>query len=340
MADRSHPRDALLDLVGASWLTFAIAAALKLRLFPRLVEPTDPEHLAGEVGADPKRVTRLLRALVAGGVLTEGGDRFRLTEQGELLLDSHPASLAPLFELVGSDWHTMAWATLGDALLTPSTPFAAAHGMDLATHLDENPSHAELLRRGYGSVQSPVGDLNVPDAIAEGVGDIEGQTVVDVGGGDGTVLGKILSRNPLSSGVLLDRPEMADLARVHLRRQGIADRVTVVAGNFFEAVPRGGDIYLLSYVLEDWEDGPAEVILARCRAAMEEGGALLLVEEPRDDEGSTYSRLFDLETMVVQGGEERSLVELERLLASAGFRVTGSVETRVATATLILAAPL
>lgn len=326
-------------MIGMSWLVFAVAAALELDLFRHLIEPAHPNELAAELDVDPKRLTRLLRALTAGEILVEEAPHFQLSERGELLLESNPESLAPLFVLAGSAWHTRAWCKLGAALTTERTPFLLTHNADLPTHLEEHPAHARMLNQAFGSVQSPVGSLNVPDAIAEAIGDIGSKTIVDVGGGEGTVLSKVLHRNPLSTATLLERPDVAKLAQERLRRSDLTDRVAVAEGDFFEAVPPGGDIYLLCYVLEDWEDDSAKRLLSQCRAAMGEAGVLMVVEELARDDSPMYSRLFDLETMVIQGGEERTLPDLEHLLVLAGFQVGEIICTKVATATIVHAMP-
>jgi hypothetical protein len=102
-------------------------------------------------------------------------------------------------------------------------------------------------------------------------------TIVDVGGGNGTLLAGILGITPGPRGIVFDLPHVAERARAHLAEVGVADRCTAVAGDFFKEVPRGGDAYLLKHVIHDWNDDCAVQILTTCRRAMGPGARLLII---------------------------------------------------------------
>jgi hypothetical protein len=168
--------------------------------------------------------------------------------------------------------------------------------------------------------------------------------VVDVGGGNGALLAEILSGRPGLRGVLLERPQALTYARARLAAAGVADRASLVAGDFFAAVPGGGDVYLLARVLHNWTDEGAARILARLRAAMSLGAAgpdgarLLVVEEflpPAGAAGAAARGMVDLLMLVTQEGHDRTAAEYGDLLAAAGFAVTavdgaGILEARIA----------
>ena len=147
---------------------------------------------------------------------------------------------------------------------------------------------------------------------------------LDVGGGPGILLGALLRANPSLQGTLFDRSRPPDLSRAGLDRPDVAHRYEVVVGDFFEAVPRGADLHVLSRVLHDWDDLDCGRILTRCRESIEPGGRLLIVEAvipPRalDDPAAV---VMDLHMLVLTDGRERTGVEYERLLVASGFRPT------------------
>ena len=147
--------------------------------------------------------------------------------------------------------------------------------------------------------------------------------VIDVGGGRGRLLATILERNPRLRGILFDQPHVIEDARPILDEAGVADRCELVGGSFFEAVPTGGDAYILRNIIHDWEDDQAVAILTSCRRAMADGARLLLVERYiADDPREALPVLHaDLEMLVNVGGRERTTDEYATLLARSGLRL-------------------
>jgi hypothetical protein len=152
--------------------------------------------------------------------------------------------------------------------------------------------------------------------------------VVDVGGGPATLMQTILTMSPTATGVVLEAPAAAARARRSLAAAGFGRRCRVVAGDFFRSVPRGGDAYVVAFVLHNWDDRRAATILARCRRAMDARSRLLIVEMlvPADGRPSP-AQVHDLEMLVFTEGRERTAAEYRALLGAAGFRVR-----RIATA--------
>ena len=140
-------------------------------------------------------------------------------------------------------------------------------------------------------------------------------TVVDVAGGHGALLAAILAKHPGVRGVLFDQPHVVAGAGEVLRAAGVAARCEVVAGSFFEAVPGGGDAYILKAILHDWADAEAVAILRVCRRAMGTDGTLLVIgrEIGPPNEGAE-GKLVDLQMMVMHGGQERTTEEYAALV--------------------------
>ncbi|MEP7223397.1 MAG: methyltransferase [Actinomycetota bacterium] len=154
--------------------------------------------------------------------------------------------------------------------------------------------------------------------------------IVDVGGGRGILLATLLAEHPELRGVLVDLPHVVADARGALAEAGLKDRCDVVAGDFFDAVPDGGDAYVLSWIVHDWDDERAARILANCRRVMGDDGRLLLVEAVLPENGSSgydFATSLDLVMLIALGGRERTATEYQRLLARAGLVLTKVVPT-------------
>ena len=164
-------------------------------------------------------------------------------------------------------------------------------------------------------------------------------TVVDVGGGAGAFLDGILEANPQLRGVVFDLPSVAPAAEELLAASGVVDRCQVVGGDFFESVPGAGDVYILSWVIHDWDDERSVAILKNCRAAMADDAKLLVFEAviPPGD-GPSFAKLYDLHMLVLSGGRERTESEFRALLAAADIELMRIIPTDVPRS-LIEAAP-
>jgi predicted O-methyltransferase YrrM len=154
------------------------------------------------------------------------------------------------------------------------------------------------------------------------------RSIVDVGGNQGTLIATILRKYPAAQGTLFDRPDVVKTAKRQLAKAGVDDRCTIVGGDFFTSVPSGGDAYMLSYVLHDWDDERCVAILARCRQAMLATGVLLVIEMvlPEGNEPS-FSKWLDLHMLVMSSGRERTAEQYRKLLQASGFDVTRVIPT-------------
>ena len=155
------------------------------------------------------------------------------------------------------------------------------------------------------------------------------KSLVDVGGGCGKLLTSILEVYPGLQGVILDLPGVVDAACERIRSHACRDRCSAISGNFFQSIPRGGDLYLLSGVIHDWDDEKATTILRNCRKAANPGGKLLLVELViAPGNAADIGKVVDLEMLAIASGQERTEVEYRQLLASAGWRLTRVIPTK------------
>ena len=196
-------------------------------------------------------------------------------------------------------------------------------GMSGRAYWNQHPDERETFNEAMRSLV-----LQVVDAVVRAYDFSRFQTLVDVGGGYGALLSAILNRTPQLRAVLFDRPEVIPGARTHLESAGVLDRCQVVGGDFFQSVPPGGDAYLFSRVIHDWNDERATLLLSNCRRAMHPGGTLLLVEEvilPGD--APCYGKFSDLNMLVGPGGQERTETEYHNLSSAAGFDLVEVIPT-------------
>lgn len=280
------------------------------------------DQAAAECGIPAPNMRRLLRALAALELLTETApDRFALAPAGELLRSDGEGSLFAFARMFTDPVMLQAWQGLESSLRTGETAFDKEFGTDFFDHLKTDPELSAFfnasMAQGTGAVAAAL-----PGSYDFG----PFRTLVDVGGGDGTLISPVLAAYPHLRGIVYDSPEGAAQAPEKLRAAGVADRCEVESGDFFTAVPEGGDAYLLKSIVHDWDDDRAATILGHCRRALPAHGRLLLVEPvlPETVDGSLRPTVYltDLNMLVNIGGRERTRGEFERLCARAGFTLT------------------
>jgi hypothetical protein len=315
---------AMLQMIQGFWVSRALCTAAELGIADLLKNgPMKSEELAQGIGAHPPSLYRVLRALASVGVFAEDDrQRFALTPLGETLRSNVPGSLRLLaVELLGRN-HYAAWEQLLYSVKTGAIAFDHVFGKSKWQYNAEHPKEATAFDEAMASFNSIIASAVLNSYAFSSCG-----TVVDVGGGNGSFLARILKTNPTLRGVLADLAHVVDGAQTRLRLEGIADRCEVVEADFFKSVPKG-DTYLLKWIIHDWDDQNAETILKNCRAAMKPGGRVLLVEsivEPRN--GSSFAKFMDLAMLVMTGGRERTEPEYQALLLRAGLKITNVIST-------------
>jgi hypothetical protein len=317
------PLNLVKSLMGVP-LTLSISVAAKIGIADILKDGAKTcEDVAQATGVNPQALYRLMRMLVAIGLLTEAdGRHFNLTPHGRYLQADHPGSLRDLAIMVGEKWHLRPWTDLFESVRTGEPAFNRLYGMGFFQYLSENPQAASLFGRAMHIMVDRFAAAVAAACDLRGV-----SCVVDVGGGHGTLLAEILLRHSGVRGVLFDAHAVIDGGAKHLELLGISSRCAKVAGDFFESVPEGGDVYILSRVLHDWDDDRAVTILRNCRRAMGQSGRILVVEVVVGPSPSFYASWLDLEMLVNFGGRERTEAEYGQLFERAGLRVVKVVPT-------------
>jgi O-methyltransferase domain len=319
--DGPPPAVQLIQLTSGGAVAQAISVAARLGLADVLADGSSSSaELARAVDAHAPTLYRLLRALADYGIVTETErDVFRLTPMGSLLRTDAPGSMRGWATMVGLPFHRAAWTGLYDAVRTGEPAFARVHGVDLFSYLAGDPDDAAVFDAAMESVSS-----NFLISVVEAYDFTRFPTIVDVGGGTGTLLAAALTASPRSRGVLFDKPQVLRSAPHVLESAGVQDRCRLVAGDFFTSIPAGGELYVLSNIVHDWDDDAAVRILRRCRDAMGDNGRLLIVELVLpDDLAPSPAKLYDLEMLALTpNGRHRTGGEYRELAAAAGLQVT------------------
>jgi hypothetical protein len=327
--DEAAAAQRLMDLAIGHWAAELILQAAEMSLADKFTgdAPRTAKDLAGEYGMRHRELYRYLRSLTGLGLLASvGEDSFRLTDLGAALKTGAPGAARSAYIALVGDMVKPAWKEFDHGLLTGDTGFEKAHGMGLFQYLQTNPGMAQFFSETMVGFHG-----REPPAVAEAY-DFSGiGSLVDVGGASGNMLGHVLSRHPGVKGVLYDLPHVVADAPALLAAHGVADRVDIQSGSFFDSVPAGHDAYLLSHIIHDWDDSENATILKNVREAMKPDGKLLIVEMvlPESDEPH-MGKMLDMMMLLVPGGEERTRSEYAKLLEPNGFRVTRVVPTNSA----------
>jgi O-methyltransferase domain/Dimerisation domain len=320
------PQVAFMQMINGYWVSQSIYVAAKLGIADRLIDgPKHCEVLATETGANSHSIYRLLRGLASIGIFSETEPHcFALTPLAQFLRSDGPDSLHAVAVMSGEE-HYRAWGDLLYSVKTGENAFEHVYGMPIFPYYSQNPEPAQIFDRamtGYSSTEI--------EAVVASYDFSTIHTLVDVGGGHGSLLISILQANPYLRGILFDQGTVLEGAPPLIEAEGVTDRCNLAAGNFFESVPMGGDAYILKHIVHDWGDEKAIAILKRCREVMPETGKLLIVEQVIPPGNEPFmGKFLDLNMLVMcPGGCERTEAEYQSLLAQAGFQLTKIVPTQ------------
>jgi len=324
---RSDARAQLLGLINANWTTQALASAARLRLCDRLAaQPMSLTDLATACECYAPALQRLVRALATLDVVVTASDgRYALGPLGVHLVSDRPGGLGAWAEMCGtSAWRT--WERLLDSVRTGRSVRELEGGRAGLFHLDADPAAATLFHRAMAAISYPVAK-----AVASALELTHAHRVLDIGGGAGELLSVLLDTHAHLHGVLLERPHAIEAARARLEEAGVANRCTLIGGDFFDSIPDGSDVLLLKSILHDWDDDHCLKILRRCRQAMRAHTRLAVIERlmPEEPAPSVASRAIarsDLNMLVGPGGQERTRAAYAELLVRCDLRLSAVVE--------------
>jgi hypothetical protein len=284
--------------------------------------PLSVQELAERTGAHQPAVRRLIRTLAPLGIFTTRDGDVSTTPLGAVLSRNHPESVHGLIRF-WMETHYLPFSTLLHTVRTGEVGTTRYLGKPFFEWIADDPDRAELMSRAMADVTAGLrtgmfDDYELP----------AGDVVADIGGGDGSILRTLLKDRPERRGIVFDLPAVTPAADASIARDGLADRIETVAGDFLQKVPTA-DIYLLGFILHDWDDDTCGRILQSIRAAAQPGARLLIIEGvvPPGDEPHLI-KLIDLTMLGLLPGREREADEYRDLLTTNGFtldRIVGTV---------------
>jgi len=278
--------------------------------------PRASDEIAEAVGAHPRSLYRLLRALAAIGVFREHEHRcFSLTAMGECLRSDAESSVRPSATYLGQEYRWQTWGHLLHSVKTGESAFLALHGVDTWTYRERHPEQNAI----FNSVMT-ANSRRVDQAIVGACDFSPFARIADIGGGQGSLLAAIMAANHQARGVLFDLPHVVATAGPVLKAAGVHDRCEVVGGSMFEFIPEGCAAYVVKFILHDWDDADCVRILRNCRRAMQSDARLFVIERlvGPPNEGSA-AKVSDLNMLVGPGGQERTHEEFVALFRAGGF---------------------
>ncbi len=321
----SSPHLTMRDLLDGYWKTQAIYVAAKLGLADLLKDgPRSADDLAAATKTHAPSLYRLLRALASLGIFAEDERRrFGLTPLAECLRRDLPGSQWAMAVMSGEE-HYRAFGELLWSVQTGKPAFERMFGAPVFDYLSTHPEQAKVFDEAMVGVHGmeTLAMLEAFDLSDIGV-------LADVGGGNGSLICGVLKQYPAMRGILFDLPGVIERARGNIAAAGLADRCRCVAGNFFESVVPGADVYLMRHIIHDWDDDRCVKILKNIAAVLPAGGRVLIVEtviEPGNE--PSFGKLLDLAMLALPGGKERTAEEYRALYAAGGFRLTRIVPAR------------
>jgi hypothetical protein len=284
-------------------------------------------EIAAANHANEDALYRMLRALAGFGIVTESSGRcFALTSTGRRLRSDVSDSLRGYIRWATDPFLFRNYADLMYSAKTGEPAVAHVFGGSLFSHLQADPELSRIFNDGMTSFSQMVSRAVLEAYDFSGI-----KVIADVGGGEGALLALILQNHPAMQGLLLEQEHVLPGARKRFEALGLADRCRCSAVDFFKSVPAGADAYIMKSIIHDWDDRRAAIILKNCREALRsvERGKLLLVEATIPSGNDPHvAKVYDMQTLVLAGGRERTRDEFQKLLAQAGFRLIAVIPTQ------------
>jgi hypothetical protein len=308
----------MMGMVTGFWVTQTVRAAALYNFADHLAAGTDTaEAIAQAESTDPDATRRLLRTCASLGLMTsQDGRHFTGTSLLSTLQQDDPHSLRHFAISQSAPGHWLSWGRFPDAVRTGRHQVTAAHGEAnifdyFAKHLDEASSFTESMSNlSRDSARDVAAVLDTKDV----------NLALDIGGAGGDLVRAMMRANPELNGGVFDLPHIAPAAAEAAKAEGLDERFTAVGGDFFESVPPA-DLYLLKYILHDWDDASCVRILQNCRAQLAEGGRITVIDLLVGEVGQPgLAPLMDMNMLGMTGGRERQIAEFDALFTAAGLR--------------------
>lgn len=312
----------VFQLMTGHMISGAVQVVARLGIADRLAAaPRSADDLARETGVNADALYRVLRSLASVGLFEEVSPRTFRNTAAEALREGPLRALALWLT---HPFNVRAHTNTMHSVKTGESAVPATYGMGAFEYLAEHPDVSQEFNNAMTGLSTVIIGAVLEAYDFSGIG-----TLVDVAGGHGAILTAILQRYPRMKGILFDVDHVIEGAKAKIAAQGLSDRCSTESGDFFRAVPAGGDAYLMKHIIHDWYDDKAATILRNIRAVLPQEGRLILLESviPPGNEPA-FGKILDLEMLVMPGGKERTEAEFRQLFDTSGFTLTRIVPTK------------
>lgn len=316
----NNAQQKLMELSSGYVLSRAIHVAARMKIADHLVDgPCNIDILSEKLGANRDALSRLLRLLASYDIFHEDEEsNFSLTPLAKPMVSNSPGSLQPWLAFHEGD--EKRWRSFGhmeESIKTGKPAFNHVYGKGYFDFISEDQKMAQEFDEGMRNLSA-----DEDQKIAASYDFSQAGTIMDIGGGKGSLITAILKKNPESKAVLYDLAHVMPSAEIYLNQQGMSQRVALKAGSFFGAVPQDADLYILKRILHDWDDKDCITILQNCAKAMKQGARLLIMDAVvAEGNVRDFAKDVDIELMVLFGGKERTKAEWQKLFDGAGLRL-------------------
>ena len=297
----------------------AISVAAKLYIADHLKDGAKSvAELAALTETHEPSLYRLMRGLASAGIFQKQSDgRFSNSPLSEILRSDHPESFRAAAHMICDREHWNAHGNMLQSVKTGEIAFEYTFGMPVFPYYAQNPEPAKVFDNAMTSFS-----ISIANAVAATYDFSEAQTIADIGGGHGLLLETVLKAAPQAKGILFDQPQVIAGANV-------SERIEIVSGDFFAEIPVEADVYLMKFIIHDWNDEQSVTILQNLAKSAKPGAKVLLVESvvEEDDNAPSMSKVMDLNMLVMTGGKERTAKEYAGLFEKTGFRLTNIYPT-------------
>lgn len=320
-----QPQTDLFQMATGFVASQAIYAAAHFNIAEHLAHgPSSIDALAAKTGAHAGSLHRVLRALASVGVFTETTPRtFANTPMSELLRPGVANSQYAGVLMIGRHCYP-AFGEIVHSVETGRPGFDKHFGAPLFDYLSKRPDDGHVFDQAMQSIHGP----ETPAMIAA-YDFKQFNTIVDIGGGNGSTLLEILKSAPRARGVVFDLPGVVERTAPLIGAAGLADRCRAEAGSFFESVTKRADAYILRHIIHDWDDDKSVQILTRCREAAAPGARILIVESVIPEGNEPHpGKWLDIIMLAVPAGFERTESAYQSLTKAAGLKLTRIVPTK------------
>lgn len=328
MSPQPTPQEQIFQICLGFIAPICLNVVANLSVADQLAEgPKHVDEIARAAQVNPDALYRILRAISTTGVFQEVEPRrFAQTPVSDVLRRDHPQSVRPFALFFPDPLHFRCYSNLMHAVKTGETTVKPTVGKELFEWLREHPEESAIFNAGMVNVTQ----MFIP-AVLDAYDFSETRTLVDIGGGHGSVVAAVLKSYPHMKGILFDLDHVVEGAAPYLKAEGVLDRCEIQPGDFFKSVPAGGDTYILKNIIHDWDDERSIAILKNIAFRLKgnpEGKVVLLEFALSADSRPQIGVWADIEMLALPGGRERTEGEYRDLFKRSGLRLTRVVPTQ------------